>query len=118
MRIVVIIIIEWKVNALKIEDLRMLCNDNTIQMTSHVLQRCRERGIKYEYIKQCIMNGEIIENYPNDYPFPSALVLGFLFDSKPLHVVAGLTDDSIWIITAYYPDLSIWKNDFKTRKEQ
>ncbi|MGN0476824.1 MAG: DUF4258 domain-containing protein [Ruminococcus sp.] len=104
--------------ALKIDDLRKLCNDRTVQMTSHVHQRCRERGIKYEFIKHCIMNGEIIENYPNDYPFPSALVLGFLFNSKPLHVVVGLTDDSIWIITAYYPDLSKWENDYKTRREQ
>ena len=103
---------------LKIEELRKLCNDETIQMTSHVIQRCRERRIKYEDIKYCIMNGEIIENYPNDYPFPSALVLGFLVNSKHLHIVVGLTDDSIWIITAYYPDLSKWKKDFKTRKEQ
>ncbi|MEG0508035.1 MAG: DUF4258 domain-containing protein [Eubacterium sp.] len=33
------------------------------------------------------MIGEIIENYPKDYPNPSCLILGYLFTDIPLHVV-------------------------------
>lgn len=36
---------------MNIEDIRILCNDERIQMTLHVLQRCRERNIKLQDIK-------------------------------------------------------------------
>ncbi|MEE0061529.1 MAG: DUF4258 domain-containing protein [Acutalibacteraceae bacterium] len=99
-----------------IEDLRILCKDETIQMTSHVLKRCRERNIKLNDIKQCIMYGEIIEEYPDDYPFPSALVMECNIGT-PLHIVAGIGNGYLWIITAYIPSLSKWESDYKTRKE-
>lgn len=92
-------------------------SDETIQMTEHVHRRCRERGITLDEIKHCIMDGEIIEDYPADYPFPSALVLGCEI-SKPLHVVAGVSGEYLWIITVYYPSADKWENDFKTRKGQ
>jgi hypothetical protein len=62
------------------------------------------------------MFGNIIEDYPDDYPFPSALVLECKI-GKPIHVVAGIGENYLWIITAYYPSLDKWENDFKTRKE-
>lgn len=62
------------------------------------------------------MNGEIIENYPEDYPFPSALVLECK-NGKPMHIVAGIGKNKLWIITAYYPDEKHWSSDYKTRKE-
>lgn len=99
-----------------IQDLRKLCNDDTIQITAHVLKRCHERGITLDKIMICIMNGEIIEDYPSDFPFPSALVLEYKIGC-PMHVVAGIGQNRLWIITAYYPDLKYWERDFKTRKE-
>lgn len=102
---------------MNIEDFKKLCQNETIQMTQHVINRCRERNIKLCDIKNCIMNGEIIEEYPSDYPFPSALILGITINSKYLHVVSGISDDAIWIITAYYPSNDKWYSDYKIRKE-
>ena len=102
---------------MNIEELRKLCTEDTIQMTDHCLKRCRERGIKLDEIMLCILHGEIIEEYPNDYPFPSALVLECDL-GKPLHVVAGLSDEYLWIITAYRPNPEKWESDHRTRKEQ
>ncbi len=34
-----------------------------------------------------------------------------------MHVVAGLGDDALWIITAYYPDSQKWNDDYLTRRE-
>lgn len=104
------------IDGLKIEDLRILCNDETIVMTNHLTDRCRERGIKYEDVKYAIRNGEIIENYPDAYPSPACLVLAVIIENKPLHVVAGIYDGKLWIITAYYPTLDKWESDYKTRK--
>ena len=60
-------------------------------------------------------SGGIIEEYPQDYPYPSCLLLHVL--EKPLHVVCGAGDGQLWIITVYRPDPSQWETDFATRKE-
>lgn len=101
---------------MNIENLRKLCNDDTIQITTHALKRCRERNISLDDITNCIMNGEIIENYPDDYPYPTALVLEYKIN-KPIHVVAGIGNNKLWIITAYHPDTKCWNRNFKIRKE-
>ncbi len=101
---------------MEIEQLRFLCKDETIQMTDHVYKKSRQRNIKFDDIKRCIMYGQIIEDYPNDFPFPSVLILECSV-GKPIHVVAGVGDGLLWIITAYFPDEEKWENDYKTRKE-
>lgn len=82
--------------------------------THHVLTRMIQRGISREEVKAAIMTGEIIENYPEDYPHPSSLILS---GKEALHIVCGMTDTELWIITAYRPDPQEWTPDFKTRRE-
>lgn len=100
------------------EILHKLCRDETIFMTQHMALRCRERKIRYADIKHAILTGEIIENYPDDYPQPSCLILGTTESGAPLHVVAGASEEALWLITAYYPDPGAWEADMKTRKEK
>ncbi len=69
------------------------------------------------YIK-AILNGQIIEEYENDYPYPSCLIFGTTLNKKVLHIVCGTNENEVWIITAYYPDSMEWNSDFKTRKEK
>ena len=80
-------------------------------VTQHLADRMQERGIRYSQIKRTILEGEIIEDYPGDYPYPSCLVLG-----DGLHVVAGMGDGRLWIVTAYKPSPDKWETDLKTRK--
>jgi hypothetical protein len=76
-----------------------------------------ERGISRESVKQTLLNGEIIEDYADDKPFPSALFLG-LQEGKPLHVVAAFDERSgeCFIVTAYHPDAEHFGLDFRTRR--
>jgi hypothetical protein len=76
-----------------------------------------ERGILVDDVINALIHGEIIEQYPADYPYPSCLVLGLTLKETLLHIVCGIGDDVLWLITAYYPDPSKWSEDFKTRKE-
>ena len=99
-----------------IEIFRKYFADDAVQVTQHALMRCRERNIKFDDIERCIMNGEIIEEYPEDYPYPSVLI-SCIDKDKALHIIAGLGEKELWIITAYYPDPNKWNNDYKTRKE-
>jgi hypothetical protein len=102
----------------KIEKLRMLYKSGNIKWSTHCLERMQERDISREDIKKCVMYGEIIEDYPDDYPHPSCLVFGYAVDNKVIHVVAGSDENDIYIITAYYPNTVKFENDLKTRKER
>ena len=101
---------------LTMEQLRTMCHDDTIVITQHLTLRCDEREIEFEDIKSTIASGEIIEQYPDDYPYPSCLVHRKLDDGRCLHVVVGISESRLWIITTYYPDEREWENDYKTRK--
>jgi hypothetical protein len=102
---------------LKIEDVREKCQDSFIEVTSHMLLRFQQRSITYEEIKQVIMNGEIIEEYPDDYPYPSCLILGHTVNNRVLHTVVGMSETKLWLITVYQPDPKQWDEEFKVRKE-
>ncbi|WP_026767768.1 DUF4258 domain-containing protein [Selenomonas ruminantium] len=92
--------------------LKKLCKEDNISWTNHVLQRLIQRGIHTSDVVEAIMTGEIIEDYPDDYPYPSCLVLG----SNKLHVVCGVGEGRLWIITAYSPTPDKWESDLKTRR--
>lgn len=102
---------------LDINDLHKICRPENIEITTHAAKRLEQRNICLNDILACIRNGEIIEQYPDDYPYPSCLVLGFSLKQRFLHVVVGSDLNTIWIITAYYPDKNKWENNFKIRKE-
>lgn len=102
---------------LNIENLRNICTNQNIEITLHAAKRLEQRGILLKDVITCIFNGEVIEQYPDDYPLPSCLILGMTINECFLHVVIGSDLETLWIITAYYPDLTKWESDFKTRKE-
>ena len=59
-----------------IEQIRELCSSSKIEVTQHMLERMAQRHISFSHVKEAVMNGEIIEEYPNDFPYPSCLLLG------------------------------------------
>ena len=93
-----------------------LCSADALRWTHHILARILQRNISTSDIAAALMTGEIIEKYPDDYPHPSCLILGLSINQEYLHVVCGLTDSELWLITAYYPNPSEWETDLKTRK--
>ena len=63
--------------AFNIDDIKSLIRDNKIQWRGHMLARMQQRGITLNDVLKCILNGEIIEYYPTDNPYPSCLIAGF-----------------------------------------
>ena len=102
---------------LNIEELQKICSIENIEITLHAAKRLEQRNILLGDVLACIQNGEIIEQYPDDYPYPSCLILGLSLKDEYLHIVVGSDFETLWIITAYYPDVDKWESDFKTRKE-
>lgn len=46
----------------------------------HAVQRMFERKITEDEVKKVITTGKIIAKYPDDQPFPSKLILGWIED--------------------------------------
>lgn len=76
-----------------------------------------ERRITEAEIRRALETGQVIENYPDDTPHPSALLLG-MAGTKAVHVVyaENREGNERIIITVYEPELTIWHEDLKTRR--
>lgn len=85
-------------------------------MSEHASARCIQRQITQPDIRNCIMTGEIIEQYPDDFPFPSCLIYGHTVSGDVLHIVASDNGEASKIITAYYPNTAKFESDLKTRR--
>lgn len=99
-----------------IEDLRRYCKNDSVFITNHAMERCRERGILVKDILNAVLTGEIIENYPDDFPFPSCLVCGKSSKGEVIHVCMSNEGNASKVITAYIPNTEKWEADLKTRK--
>ena len=102
---------------ISISDLQSLCSSGSVRWTTHMLQRLMQRNISQDEVVEAIQTGEIIDQYPDDYPYPSCLVLGITIAGKYLHVVCGRGVDEVWMISAYHPNPAEWEDDLKTRKK-
>ena len=100
-----------------IEHLRRICQNGNVFVTNHAMERCRQRGILVKDILHAVETGEIIETYPDDFPFPSCLVCGKSVEGSIIHVCMSDEGESSKIITAYKPDSDRWNEGFKSRKE-
>lgn len=103
---------------LNIETIRKYILERKVDWTKHCLNRLNQRDILISEVKMAISNGKIIEYYYEDYPYPSCLILGHNAHNEIIHVVCGVSDDLVHMITAYYPDNNKWQDDMKTRREE
>jgi hypothetical protein len=100
-----------------IDTTKELCLQKNLRWTNHIFVRLLQRGISMEDVECAILSGTIIEEYPDDHPYPSGLVVGVNVGGQPLHVVCSIGEAELWLITAYYPSIEKWTDDFTLRKE-
>lgn len=90
-----------------------------LKFRAHAIRRMFEQAIAEADVEYVFSSGEEIRVYPEDRPYPSRLVLGWV-GGRPLHVVAA--DDAeageTIIITVYQPDPLRWDETFRRRLRQ
>lgn len=93
----------------------MDCAD--VVFSGHAIRRMFERALDQGAILDVVRYGEVIAEYPDDSPYPSYLVLGFVA-GDPMHVVVARDPQTraCFVVTAYVPDPKMWFNDFKRRR--
>ena len=102
-----------------LEKLKTVVKRDEVEWRKHVFQRMLERNIQRADIKKVILEGEVIESYEKDKPFPSALFFKFI-NNRPLHALVAFDEiqNKAYIITSYEPNLEIFESDYKTRKKK
>ncbi len=84
----------------------------------HARKSMFTRAISDDCVEHIIRNGEVIEDYPNAFPFPAKLLSSW-YNGRCIHVVAAenSSKQQVIVITAYEPTLDKWKPDMKTRRK-
>lgn len=95
--------------------IRKAIKKNDYEISFHAVQKTLVREIWKEDIESAILNGKIIEEYPDDTPYPSCLILGYTMKNEPLHIVVAYAL-KIRVITAYLPNENKWIEYKKRRK--
>ena len=95
---------------MKIEDIIDSIRHNRIRITDHADEEARADHISFDEIFTSILRGEIIEDYPDDKPYPCCLIYGDAFNGAPIHSVWAYNQDNQWtvLITTYRPDPQRW----------
>jgi hypothetical protein len=76
-----------------------------------------QRRITEIDVRLILEDGQVIEEYPGEHPYPGRLIFG-LVDGRPIHVVA-LVDSATGraiVITVYEPNPLFWQPGFKRRR--
>jgi hypothetical protein len=104
----------------------------------HAERRRRENAASVADVARVLREGEILRTYPEDRPYESRLVLGWIAGDalhddapspeaaqddagrRPLHVVAADAHELnvTFVITVYEPDPALWSDDFRTRTDR
>lgn len=83
-----------------------------VRITDHADEEADDESLAFEEIYFSVLHGEVIEDYPNDRPYPSCLVFGRSFGGDPIHGVWAYNEENGWavLITVYRPDPNRWIN--------
>ena len=74
-----------------------------------------EKMITTGEIRDAVLFGEVIEEYPEDQRGESCLIF-HATENRIIHVVCAPKTDYLAIITAYVPAPDQWSSDFKVRR--
>jgi len=77
------------------------------RISDHAIKRMIQRSIERFEVVEAILNGEIIEEYPQDKYSPSCLIYGKTKADRDLHVQVSLPPKVV-VITTYAPDPEEW----------
>ncbi len=83
---------------------------NRIRITDHADEEAENDRLTFDEIYFSVFNGEVIEDYAEDRPYPSCLIYGQSFKGDHIHSVWAFNEQSQYavLITVYRPDATQW----------
>lgn len=102
---------------MNLENIIQAIRGDRVRITDHADEEAQADGLLINEIFFSVLKGEIIEDYPDDKPYPSCLIYGKNFEQEPIHSVWAYNSENQWavLITVYRPDPKRWI-DWKIRR--
>ena len=87
--------------------------------SGHAVRRMVQRAVTAPHVRAVLDANDIIESYPDDTPYPSALYIGTVA-GRPLHVVAAhdVVAQRVIVVTVYEPDPTAWDATLRKRSTE
>ncbi len=103
---------------MNIQDIISAIQEKHIRITDHADEEAQADTLTFDEIFFSVLQGEVIEDYPTDKPYPSCLIYGDNFQGEPIHSVWAYNGKTKWavLITVYRPDPNRWINWRERRK--
>ena len=98
---------------------RAMVAAGNVRVSEHGFQELEEDGIFPDEVIGSVGSGLIVEDYPDAWKGPTVLVRQTLVSRRHIHVVWGFSkanDRLAVLITAYFPDSSLWSPDFLSKE--
>lgn len=105
--------------SMNLEDIKRAVESNRFRVTKHALEEARNDQLPLASVFASVLQGEVIERYPDDVPFPSCLILGTTVSQGRIHSVWAYNREFGWaiLVTVYRPDPERWF-DGRTRRSK
>ncbi len=100
-----------------IGQIRDLASRQNFRLTRHAAEELADENVTVDEMIQAILNGNIIEDYPNHKRGACCLVNGTTEGGRPLHIVCTSGKPFLLIITVYEPVLPKWLTPTERREK-
>lgn len=103
---------QGKKSPVTVAAIRAAVSSDRWALTQHAREQAGKRFIGDEALVGAVAAGEILEDYAADPRGPSALVLGYTDDGRPVHAVCAFDPGgTLLVITAYVPQTPRWQDE-------
>ena len=101
-----------------ITEINSAVRNGNIFYTGHADDEMTKDNLTAKNVETAILNGKIIENYPNDKPLPSCLISG-KSEEISIHVVVGYNKEMnrVRVITVYIPSIEKFTDNYSKRRK-
>ncbi|MEZ4592798.1 MAG: DUF4258 domain-containing protein [Chloroflexota bacterium] len=87
---------------MKIDEIKQLVRQDDYLYSLHADIERKADNLTLMQVEEALLNGDILETYPNTGRGESCLIVGFSAD-LPIHVVCGWRGEKIVLVTVYIP---------------
>jgi len=104
---------------MELQEIVTSIRERRFRITDHADEEIQADHLSFDEVFLSVLQGEIIEAYPTDKPYPSCLIFGRNFNGEPIHSVWAYNHETGWavLVTVYRPDPARWI-DWRERKKR
>ena len=98
---------------LRVEWIKECVNSSRYFYSKHGDVERQNDNLSIAEVEESLVQGSILEQYPDTGRGECCLVVGYTAKGKPIHVVCGKRGDSLVVITVYIPGPPKFKTPFE-----